>query len=314
MNAYQKAMLTAKVQHYNLNMFYPCGFEAEVECNWRIEQIINNFLQLYKNELETHTFILEYYDDTISMICYRMLKAISAISPINLIIYGKCKKTKKMIPKDQKKIGSFRLNRKLKKDNNIIFISPFNPLYKVAQHKVIFNKFNYPMWEPLSSFTPEQLKTLRIFYHIDYIKDDIIDDKLIAKNFQSWCENNLTGINKNAWLDIKLPFDDDKEINFYKSDKITVLKLTSSIEDNKILLREVENDDSILLYDVPPLDTREYKEVMEQLKQFALFLKNHSNNFGYYNILGQGADLNEYKEFFNCQIKYIDIDTIKKEA
>jgi len=73
---------------------------------------------------------------------------------------------------------------------------------------------------------------LRVFYHIDYIKNDIIDDKIYTKNFQSWCDNQLTGAAGNPWLDMKFPFVEEK----YNCDRIIVVNLTSSLETNKLLL------------------------------------------------------------------------------
>lgn len=304
MNAYLNAMLTAKLYHHNLNMYYPCGFDVEADCNWRIENLINDFLQSYKEELKTHTFILEYQDDTISMICYRMLKAISAIEPINLIVYGKRRKTKKMMPKTQKRVGRLGLKRLMKKEENIIFISAFNPLYKVASSKNTFNIFNYPTWSPIKSFTPDQLKTLRVFYHIDYIKNDIIDDKIITKSFQSWCENHLTGVSQNAWLDLSLPF--SKEEKTYNEDTIKVVSLTSDLEDNKILLQDVENTDAIVLYELPEVDGYQHNQIIEQLRQYALFIKRHSNAVGYYNLIGNGVNISDYQEILpNIKIEYI---------
>ena len=308
MNAYTRAMLTTKLQHHNLNMFYSVGFDINAECNWRIEQLINHFLIIYKDKLETHTFILEYQDDTISLICYRMLKAISAIAPINIIIYGKCKKTKKLLPKEQKKIGRIRLKRRLKKNNNVIFICPYNPLYKVASKE--FNSINlgYDSWYPMESFTPDQLKTLRVFYHIDYIENDIIDDKIYTKNFQSWCNNQLTGATNNPWLEMKFPFINNK----YNYNGINVVNLTSSLETNKILLQVVENMDSIILYNLPEVDSYKQKEIIDQLKQYSLFVKNHSNAYGYYNVINNGVHPSDYAEFLDCSINYINENDIER--
>lgn len=308
MNAYQKAMLIAKLQHHNLNMFYSCGFEPNADCNWRIEQLINSFLYTYKDKLETHTFILEYQDDTISLICYRMLKAISAIEPINIILYGKCKKTKKLLPKEQKKIGRIGLKRKLKKDNNIIFISSFNPLYKVASKEFNSTNLGYDYWYPMKSFTPDQLKILRVFYHIDYIKNDIIDDKIYTKNFQSWCDNQLTGAAGNPWLDMKFPFIEEK----YNCKRIIVVNLTSSLATNKLLLQAVENTDAIVLYKMPEVDNYKQKEINEQLKQYALFIKYHSNTYGYYNIITNEEQISNYSTFLNCEIDYLNENNFKE--
>jgi len=123
MNVITKALLEAKLEHHNLNLFYPIGYGNEAETNMRIEQKISEFLNRYGKYAETHTFVLEYHDDIISAMCYRMLKVISAMStPINLVIYGKRRKTKDIV-KGVKRIGNYRL-KKLMKQEKAIYILP----------------------------------------------------------------------------------------------------------------------------------------------------------------------------------------------
>lgn len=298
MNVVTKTLLKAKLEHYNLNMYYPCGFTLEAESNFYIQQKIKEFLNQYKDLTETHTFVLEYHDDILSLICYRMLKVISSFSSFNLVIYGKVKRTKEMI-KDVKKIHSIKLKR-LIKQNKIIYISPFNPLYKVAFSKDNFKKFNIPIWYPIQNFTPAQLEAIRLFYHIGYIKNDIIEDKIVKNNLQYWCENSQICEN-NAWRDININLDNSP----YKND-IIVLNLTSSIEKNKLLLQEIENTNSIVLYHLPEdINKNTYDQIVMQLKQFSLYIKRHTNAYGYLNILNEmDITINDYQEFFNCNIIY----------
>jgi hypothetical protein len=96
-----------------------------------INKVINDFINKYEKDFNKKIFVFEFNDDLISTIGYKILIAISAIKPeFNFTIYGKAKKAKKQINYKKEKFIS---KRKLKKNkDNIIFISSFNPIYKVA--------------------------------------------------------------------------------------------------------------------------------------------------------------------------------------
>lgn len=294
-------LLNAKIQHHNLNMLYPVGFGTDAEANCRIEQKISEFANTYGKLAETHTFILEYHDDIISAICYRMLKVFSAITPINLVIYGKRRKTKDIV-REAKRIGRFKFN-KLKKKGNIVYISPFNPLYQVALADDTFKELDstISVWYPMKDFTPAQLQAIRLFYHIGYIKNDIIEDNEATNRLQRWCECSSMYENR-SWEDDNFCFDNSSP------EGLTVVYLTSSLEKNNILLREVENTDDIVLYKLPEgVDDEVHDQIITQLKQYSLFVKRHSNAFGYLNILNKmDITIADYEKVCHCEAKYIN--------
>ena len=294
-------LLNAKIQHHNLNMLYPVGFGTDAEANCRIEQKISEFANTYGKLAETHTFILEYHDDIISAICYRMLKVFSAITPINLVIYGKRRKTKDIV-KEAKRIGRFKFN-KLKKKGDIVYISPFNPLYQVALADDTFKELDstISVWYPMKDFTPAQLQSIRLFYHIGYIKNDIIEDNEATNRLQRWCECSSMYENK-SWEDDNFCFDNNSP------EGLTVVYLTSSLEKNNILLREVENTDDIVLYKLPEgIDDEAHDQIITQLKQYSLFVKRHSNALGYLNVLNKmDITIADYEKACHCEAKYIN--------
>ena len=63
---------------------------------------------------------------------------------------------------------------------------------------------------------------------------------------------------------------------------------------------------------MPEVDNYKQKEINEQLKQYALFIKYHSNAFGYYNTIVNEEQINNYKEFFNCEIEYLNENNFKE--
>lgn len=300
MNCSTKFLLNQKLRHHNLNLYYPCGFSVEAETNCRIEQTISYFLNNYGKLAETHTFVLEYHDDVISAVCYRLLKVISAVLPneLNIVLYGRRRKTKEMV-KGAKKISKF----KLKRLKDYVYVSPFNPLYKVAGIDDIFKKLptGIPLWFPMESFTPEQLKVLRLFYHVDYISNDIIEDKELTEQFDRWCCGAIT-----SWLDNDFKFNDNL-IDEYTETDIKIIYLTSDLEKNELLLREIEDTDSIVLYHFPDdINSKEHQMIIDQLKQYALFIKRHSNAIGNLNILNEIIiPIEDFIEFFNCNITEI---------
>jgi len=318
-------ILTQKIKHYNLNMFYSCGYGYEAETNWRIQQVMNDFVQTYKDKFETHTFILDYKDDIISMIAYKLLKAISGVNPFNLVLYGKKKKTKEMLSDEQKIVGEFGL-RKLAKKGNLVFISAFNPLYQVVNKVEIFKHFDldFKCWFNVGSqsfetyniverFLPAHLRLMRVFYHVGFIKGDFFDDKQYEEDiihFQDWCDNALIGDDhERAWLNYDYPWISDK----YDKDYIKVVHLTGEIENDKLLLQSVENEDCIVNYSIP-LYGKEFNETYELLKQYSLYIKNCSNiiyskEFDTYMNYGRGLSYND----IGVHRRQITIDDIKED-
>lgn len=321
--------LTQKIKHYNLNMFYSCGYSYEAETNWRIQQVMNDFVQTYKDKFETHTFILDYKDDIISMIAYKLLKAISGVNPFNLVLYGKKKKTKEMLSDEQKIVGEFGL-RKLAKKGNLVFISAFNPLYQVVNKVEIFKHFDldFKCWFNVGSqsfetyniverFLPAHLRLMRVFYHVGFIKGDFFDDKQYEEDiihFQDWCDNNwVEEEDGRAWGLYDYPWISAE----YDNDYIKVVYLTENIEDDKILLQSVQDEDCIVNYSFSGVfdDSKEKQnKINELLKQYSLYVKKGSNitmgDYIPYANFGRGYEYND----IGVNKRQITIHDIKEDA
>lgn len=160
------------ILRYRLNMDYKIeGLSLEKQTNFLINDIIND---LYKKIDGSKIIVYEYNDDLISLIGYNVLKAVQAIKPFKLKIYGKKpKKTKKMI-KAKENFISQRKVKKLIKDSKCLIISSFSPIYKVGKIEHISNKINFTDhydYKIMERFTPEEISMSQKFYHIGYIKD-----------------------------------------------------------------------------------------------------------------------------------------------
>lgn len=200
-------LIKSIITRYELNMDYKIiGMSIEDQTNYLIQSIIND---LYEKIDTSKIIVYIYNDDLISLIGYNILKTIQMIKPFKLRIFGKIKKTKKMIKAKEKFISKRKINKILSKN---FIISSFNPIYKVKNlnhiSKKIFCLYNYQL---MDKFTPEELKMAQEFYHIGYIKDyqkidgkkiNVLDikelDKLQEnfnniKDFYKWGKNEFDG-------------------------------------------------------------------------------------------------------------------------
>lgn len=297
--------LNAKIKHFNLNLYYPISTNAVAETNWIIQQTLNNFLDKYGKYESTHTFILEYQDDILSVICYRMLQSLTSVSNIRVNLFGKHKITKKYV-KDAKFISKWKLNRLLKREN-IIYISTFNPLYQVVKTDKIFKSFNMDnviMTELINKFCYSHLLTAREFYHIGYIKNDLIEDSRCA-DFENWC---CAGAAENQRFNPKVW--QDYELNFvgadYDNDKIYVIKLTSDLKQNNIILQRMENEDAMFFYDIETDKLSLQHQILSQIAQFSLYSQRHSNAPNYYNINLPDNEIQNISKQLGAEIIYIN--------
>lgn len=254
-----------KIQMFNMGLEYPIkNFNLETYTNYLINQKMNEFVKEFEQD-SNKIFVLDYKDDLLSLICYRILKNLQTVSPFKfqLVLYGKSKNTKKDIQKE-KKICIFRLNKLLKNKNTII-IQPFNPLYQVAKTGISFKEFDCKIWRPLEKFTPDQIKQTQIFYHLGYYpKDKIqIDQNPIIQQFSRFCNGEKSLI-------------DFSEKEYYN--KIALIKLTGKNEEDHIILNQVEDFDGLIFY----FYNEEYPQLLDS--EFALFLKNKANVPGFSNV------------------------------
>lgn len=280
-----------KMLHFKLNMYYPIN-NIEAETNFYLEKVINDFIIKYQNSTNK-IFILEYKDDIISLINYKILQVISAIMPIDIKLLGKIKNTKKFFKKSKIKCIPERKFIKYISDD-MIFLSGFNPIYKVIKPNIDFKQLDNS-YNLIEKFTPMQLATIAKFYNIDYNNFDIVC--AYAQQFNLWC-NDCT-----AWNDTEILKYFYNDISFIENfPKLSIVNLTSNINDNMILLNQIENTNNLVLYNFPD-DNKD--QVIEQLKQFSFFINNNSNAYVYYNSNLNSEIIDYYKLFMPKDITYI---------
>ena len=261
--------LDGKIKHYNLNLNYFKTKNEIAETNYYIQQQLNYFINNYSSMVDTHTFILEYHDDIISAICYRMLNAFSGALGFKLLLCGRRRKTKEWINKKTKTISWWRAKRMLKKDKAVL-ISAFNPLYKVNNSKEIFNSFETNQWNLVEKFTPAQLGLARIFYHIGYLKDDILESEASAKFDEACREGDLSG------------YDFIEGLSTFMNKNVYYIKLTNDLKKNEEVLNKLEEENGLFFY---YYDEELKSTSLEQVQTFGYFIQKSSNAYGYNNII-----------------------------
>lgn len=227
-------------------MNYPINnFPLDSYTNYLINKQMNYFI---KNLSTSKIYVLDYKDDLLSLICYRILKNLQEVSPskFNLFLYGKKKKTKSFLVKKEKFVNSFWLKKKIKQDL-IIFISPFNPLYEVTNSTIIFKDFPCKTLKPIEKFTPEQLLKTREFFNLEDV--DFPEEENV-NSFSSFCKREST---KTFEQIPKLKYNSD----------ITLVKLTKDNERDQDLLNLVEDSNGLIFYyfegnELPPMLQGDY--------------------------------------------------------
>ena len=249
-----------KIMMFDLNLEYQGNWPSvDAQTNWLINRRMNEFEYLFANALE-RIFILDYKDDLLSLICYRMLKNLQSICKFDFQIFltGKARHTKKYVKKE-KRISSFKLAR-LVKNNQCVIVQPVNPLYNVMGLKQNYKDFPCKLWTPIAMFTPEQLKTAQIFYHIGYLKKDKV--QLDSKEIEAF-NSFLTGEN-NEWC---------KDYTFKYTHNIGIVKLTGKVEEDSGLLSNVEDYDGLVFY----FYEGEEEPLILRQSEFSLYVKNKAN-------------------------------------
>lgn len=259
-----------KVCQFQMDLNYPMSYHPmaiEEYTNWLVNKRMNDFNQLFCQS-GYKFFVLDYKDDLISLICYRMLKNLqSACSfDFDVLIYGKVWDTRQYIQKKQKRISKWKLNQMIQKDECVI-VQGSNLLYNVVKSKITYKDFPCPTWCPIWDFTPKQIETLQIFYHIGYLKKDKIqfnNKEVIA--FNDFCAGN------------SLSFDFPEKIEYNKG-HIGVLKLTGDKDKDTSLLQSVENYPALLFY-FTPCDA--YDTILKS--EYSLFVEFKANIPDKYNV------------------------------
>lgn len=260
-----------KICQFNLNLNYPMEYfpiSTEDYTNWLINKKMNEFEQAF-SKTNYKYFIIDYKDDLLSLICYRILKNLQSVCSFNfeILIYGKIWNTRKYIPKPRNQISKSKFNKLMKMQDLCVIVQGTNLLYNVVNSKTTYNDFPCPIWKPINNFIPKQIETLQIFYHIGYLKKDEIqfsDERI--KNFNSFCsEENLS---------YSFPIPDK-----YTKKTIGVVNICGEKDIDLETLRKVEDFDGLLFYftEINPGDT-----VLKS--EYSLYVKNKANIPGKYNV------------------------------
>lgn len=278
---------TLRKLYHSLNLDYPQnGLSAESQTNALINQIMVRFISKYKDDFNNKYVILESQNDTLTLLAYTLLKNIQVIEPFQLLIFGKRHYLKKYIRKQKikEKFIAKKQFDKLNQNNKVIFVSCYNPIYKVVNKKNNFNK-NDNTFEILKDFTPKEIQISNNFYNIKITRNDIKFSKnSLIKQYDIFC---------NGFLEIKsdlLPF----EI-YNKKYPIYIVKFyENDMDKNKEILDTIVETDGMVFY---------YCEKSEDKypilsSNFQFFLKNKSNipNKKYYNINSYGIVKQLYDE------------------
>lgn len=228
-----------KIAHYNLNLDYKNSHDIETQTNFLINNIMNDFVEILRTkDLNKIKFVYEYNDDLLSLIGYHILLNIQSIVPeFNFKLYGKKKRTRKFLVKKQKFCSSFELKRK---KDDIFLISSFNPIYKVINQKYSYNKIVSLKYNLLTSFTPLEIETAQLFYHIGYIKNDLLCKKFIKEreDFSAWIDKPTNEINENI-------------LNFYGYDypsKIILAWFDEDVNNNISIMQDLQDETGLVFY------------------------------------------------------------------
>ena len=61
--------LQSKITHFNLNLDYPIeSIPLDIQTNYLINKVINNFYNLYKDNIRQYNVVYEYRDDCVSIV------------------------------------------------------------------------------------------------------------------------------------------------------------------------------------------------------------------------------------------------------
>lgn len=266
-------IIDAKLLHYSLNLDYSQNeISKENQANLLINHLMNEFAFKFQKDFKDKQFVLEFQNDTFSLIAYNILKNIQSVFDFSLLIYGKHAILKSYLKTHNKKnkekfIGNFTFN-KLKKQNKMILISCYNPIYQVANSAKSFKEFK-TTFNLLESFTPDELQIAKDFYSIPSSRaDDIYFKNLIATAFNVFCNGKER--DDFCWRNFKI-----------KTPKeIYIIKLEGDNKKDNELVNEVVDTDGLIFYECE----KEIKDYPILLSEYQYYLKNKSNIPGYWNI------------------------------
>lgn len=263
--------------YYSLNLDFPQHLDLQNQTNNLINFIMNDFVIKFEESFKNKYVVYEYQDDLYSIVGYHILKHIQAIVPFNLLIINK------KLFYNYKLKETFINEKKLNKlKDKIIFVSAYNPIYKVFNNKKIFRKFD-KQYNIIEHLTLEEVKMISLFYKINIHKTDrklLQDESLIQ--FNNFCNGTVDSIDK-----IGVP---PRDVNL-----ILVVRLSGNFEQDKEKLDKVVNTDGLIFYEVENEDCETFKS------GFEFYLKNKANipDKKYFNInesqMVENFKLNNFK-------------------
>ena len=253
---------------------------------------MNDFTIKFEKEFQNKYVVLEFNNDTLSLIAYNILKNIQSIFPFQLLIYGKHNIFRKYWKTHQKikaKFISKRIFTKLRMVNKAIYVGIYNPIYKVIDSKKYYNDFNKADYNLMNKFTPTELQIARNFYTINWIKkDNVFFNSPAAESFNKFCFGKPVE-----------EIDFEKLFNKEKIKNINIIKLTGDTSKDNELVNQVVNDNDLIFYFI--CNSIDKYEILNSEYQY--FLKNKSNIPNYWNI-------NTYSILDNIIKNYCDNNTL----
>lgn len=273
-----------KIIYNYLNLDYSNNLiDYENQTNQTVCKIMNNFIDTYKNNFNNKTFILMYQDDIYSLIAYNILKNIQGVYHFNLKIYGKRKNTKQYIKKNE--FVNFLKFKRIKQEN-IIYISCFNPIYKVKNSPILFKELSYnDCYKIINKFTPYQFEILSKFYSIK--KEILLDEfklnffiqfKQFTSDIQSFLDEK-PDIFKNKYFSDMVEYE-------LKNSKFYLIKLNGNESDFELFDRLIKlNEVCFYFYD----NNKEKEDFLKlNLNNYVptanIINKNNSNNYELVNL------------------------------
>lgn len=273
--------LQNKIIHFNLNLDYPIdGIPIDTQTNALINRVLNNFYNIYKDNIQQYSVVYEYRDDCISLVGLRLVQILAEQMNFNFEILGKVKKFKKKVGKTR------RTNEKeINKKDNVLLISNFNPIYKVNLEEDLSKKINYKQkYNIVEHFTPDEFTIAFHFYggDIDELDKNDVLMTLDTLRFNKWIKN-LQGAAIPQFLMTELMPSNPVKVN--------IITLSNIISKDEKLLQEVEQSDNINLY-----YTQAVRHNILTDKTFAAYVKNKSNvpSDNYLNINVNLGEIMEY--------------------
>ena len=253
--------LQSKIAHFNLNLDYPIeSIPIDIQTNALINKVLNNFYNVYKDNIQQYSIVYEYRDDCISFVGLRLLQILAEQMNFNFDIYGKVKKFKKKVGKNRR-INDKELNKKTK----VLLISSFNPIYKVNFKEDLSKKINFAnKYNIVEQFTPDELIIAFDFYggEIDEINSDDPIRSIETLRFNKWVLKP-----QNAALPQILA----SPLSITNKIKINMVTLSGDIKTDEKILQQVEQSSFINIYYM------EKKEGLAFDKNYAAAVKNKSN-------------------------------------